>query len=436
MSGPAETATFQSTAMTRRRWIELGALGSLAGIFLTIPLYAPQGVDYFAVAFFLLGSLLIDERDIQAADWTGRRPFVFASAALILAIPFVSGACSVNGFKAQVASGVYMAAAPPALYLVASRARFHLVGPRGVKRLILAGIFLGLIPATIYGLVRVATVGAPFSRFDLPAQGANIEAVYLSCMAAITLHLTADLDRRSRFAAYGAVCALAILGLLTASRTILVSMALVLAIYMLAIHRRKVLFREISTVSGVIAVLVAAASFVFRSGLTRLFQPDQLGFFDGRLQTWADGWTLFQRYPLCGIGHRAFHNPLLNPLYVEWDKLGIAYTFYYHAHNIFLNTLAEGGLILGVLLLILIAAAIYGCYALLKNDPASQFRADLRHASGNIPRRGPFRRHDRPPGDLPACRVPGIGHERYLERCAAQSQPGPGAGFSAALARQ
>ena len=49
----------------------------------------------------------------------------------ILAIPFISGACSANGFKAQVGSGVYIAAAPPALFLVASKARFHLVGPRG-----------------------------------------------------------------------------------------------------------------------------------------------------------------------------------------------------------------------------------------------------------------------------------------------------------------
>ena len=355
--------------MSRRQWVELGALGSLAGIFAALPVYSPQGVDFFAVAFFLLGSLLIDERDIETADWTGRRPFVFLCAALILGIPFVSGAFSANGFKAQIGTSLYVTAAPPALFLVASKARFHLVRPRAIGNLILAGVFIGLIPGTIWGFIDS---GAPFAPFFLPAQRwVNIASVYLSCMSAITLYLMADLDRRLRILGYIAVLVVCVLGLLTASRTFIVSEIILFGIYVLAIRRNKVLLKEIVAIVAMIIPLLAASYFIFHGSLTRLLQKQPFGFFDGRLQTWAEGWELFRRYPLFGIGPHTFY--ALNPLYKEWDRLGVDYIAYGSAHNIFLNTLAEGGLTVGVLLVVLIAAAINGCYVTLKNDPASRF---------------------------------------------------------------
>ena len=357
--------------MTRHQWIEVAALGSLAGIFFILPIYAPQGVDFFAVAFFLLGSLLIEQRDIDVADWTGRRPFVFACAALILAIPFVSATCSANGFKAQVGSGVYLAAAPAALFLVASRARFHLVGRDAIGRLLLVAIFAGLIPATIYGLLVTAT---PPARFYLPGQPAlNIASVYFSGMSAITLNLTADLPRRGRILGYFAVCALLVLGLLTASRTFIVSTAVILGVYVFTIRHRKTLLREMAAIVGITLSMLAASFFAFRGSLARLFERHEFGFFDGRLQTWSDGWTLFRRYPLCGIGPSTFYNVSLNPLYVERTQAGIPFMPFYHAHNVFLNTLAEGGLIVGVLLIVMIAAAIYGCVKVLRAEPKSPF---------------------------------------------------------------
>ena len=362
---------FSSEAMTHRRRIEIATLGSLAGIFVILPVYAPQGVDVFAVAFFLLGSLLIDKSDIEASDWTGRRPFVFACAALILAIPFVSGACSANGFKAEVGSGVYIAAAPAALFLVASRARFHLVGPEAIGRLILAAIFAGLIPATIYGLMVTAT---PPARFYLPGQPAlNIAAVYMSCMSVITLNLTANLGRRLRMVGYVAVLALLMLGLLTASRTFIVSTAVILAVYVFTMRHRKTLLREMMALIGIVLAFTAASLFAFRGSLARLFESQQYGFFDGRLQTWSDGLELFRRYPLCGIGPHTFFNVALNPLYVERAQKGIPFDAFYHAHNVYLNTLAEGGVILGVLLVVMIAAAIYGCTTILRANPENPF---------------------------------------------------------------
>lgn len=357
--------------MTIHRWIEIGALGSLAGIFAIIPIYAPQGVDFFAVAFFLLGSLLIDEHDIDTADWTGKRPFVFACTALILAIPFVSGACSYNGFKSQIGSGVYDAAAPPALFLVASKARFHLVGPNAVQRLILAGIFAGLIPAAIYALI---TTGTPVSSFFLPGQPAeNIVAVYLSGISAITLVLTAAINQRPRVLGYVAVFALCTLGLMTASRTFLVGIVVVFGVHLLMIGHRKERLLEFISLTAAVAVIVAASFFAFHGSLARLFARQPWGFFHGRLQTWWDGLELFRRYPLCGIGPHTFYDVSLNPLYIEWTQKGIKFNRFFHAHNIVLNTLAEGGLILGVLLLVLIAAAAYGCYKVLTDNPKNQF---------------------------------------------------------------
>ena len=357
--------------MTLHRWIERAALGSLAGIFFILPVYAPQGVDFFAVAFFLLGSLLIDRQDIEAADWTGRRPFVFACSAVILALPLLAGSCSANGFRAQVGSGVYMAVAPAALFLVASKARFHLVGAEGTRRLILMAIFVGLIPATIYALAVTAT---PPARFYLPGQPAlNIASVYLSGMSVITLYLTADRGRRVRIAGYVAVCALLVLGLLTASRTFIVSTALVLGVYAFTMRHRREVLHEIAAVSGVVVAFLAASLFAFRGSLARLFEQHHYGFFDGRLQTWADGWELFRRYPVCGIGPHTFYNVSLNPLYVERVQNGVDFVPFYHAHNIVLNTLAEGGLIVGALLLVMIAAAIYGCVAILRREPGNPF---------------------------------------------------------------
>ncbi len=356
--------------MGLHRWIEIAALGSLAGIFAFTPIHDPQAVDAFAVPFFLFGSLLIDAHDIEASDWTGHRPFVFGCAALILAIPFVAGACSANSFNAQVGSGVYIAAAPPALFLVASKARFRLVGPRSMRRLILAGIFAGLIPATVYALL---TTGAPPKRFSLPGQPAfNIAAAYLSCITAITLNLTVDLGRRVRVLGYVTILALLALGLLTASRTFLVSMVIVFGAYWLTIRRDKALWRAASVVMGAVVAIAAASFFVFRSGLTRLFTSSS-DFFDGRLQSWADGWEIFRRYPLCGIGPNTFYDTQLNPLYRELSLRGTKFHAYYHAHNIFLNTLAEGGLVVFLLLLVLIAAATYGCYVILKDNSANPF---------------------------------------------------------------
>ena len=357
--------------MNLHRWIEIGALGSLAGIFAIIPVHAPQGVDFFAVAFFLLGSLLIDQRDIDAAGWAGRRPFVFACTALILAIPFGSGVCSVNGFNAQIGSGVYIVSAPCALFLIAAKARFHLVGPEGIKRLILVGIFGGLIPATIFALF---TISRPPSEFFLPGQPAtNIVAIYISCIIAIVLNLTTDFGRRARILGYVAVLALFVLGWLTASRTFLVSMFVVVALYAFQTRHNKVLRQELLSLAvGGVALLVAAAV-TYRSALMRIFYHQPSDFFDGRLQTWADGLELFRRYPVCGIGWSTFYNTSLNPLYLERIHRHIKFKVYYHAHDIYLNVLAEGGVMLGVLLLVLIAAAVYGCYTIFKRDPHSRF---------------------------------------------------------------
>ncbi len=354
-----------------RRWLEIGAIGSLAGMFAIIPIYSPQGIDFFAVAFFLLGSLLIEQRDIDVAGWTERRPFVFACTAFVLLVPFVGGVCSLNGFKSEIGTGVYMVAAPPALFLAASRARFYLVRPDDVGRLLLAGVFVGLVPATIYGLI---VSGAPAERFFLPGQPAlNFTAVYLGVVCTITLQLTADLGRRARAIGYVAVLALLFLGLLTASRTFIVTAALGLFFYAISVRRRKVMRREMAVVAGAVAAVLAASLFAFRNGLSRFFEQQPLGFFDGRLRPWADGLELFRRYPLCGIGPHTFMNQQLNPIYAERDHLGISYIPYYGAHSAYLNTLAEGGVILGALLLILIAAAVRGCYVDLKNYPRNQF---------------------------------------------------------------
>ena len=214
----------------------------------------------------------------------------------------------------------------------------------------------------------------PIGRFVLPGQPAvNVVAIYLSGVAAITLALTADAGRRARILGYVTVLILLVLGLLTESRTFLVSTALVLGIHCVMVRRQKPLLKEMLIVAGLVGAILAATFFAFGGSLARLFERQPLGFFDGRLQTWADGLELFRRYPMCGIGPGTFYDTTLNPLYAERINLGIDFITFYHAHNIFLNILAGGGVILGILLLILISAAIYGCYVILKADPQDRF---------------------------------------------------------------
>ena len=130
----------------------------------------------------------------------------------------------------------------------------------------------------------------------------NVVALYLSGVAAITLALTADLGKLARVLGYITVLVLLVLGLLTESRTFLVSTALVLGIHCVMIRHRKPLLKEMIVVAGSTVAILAASFLAFGGSLARLFERQPLGFFDGRLQAWVDGLELFRRYPVCGIG--------------------------------------------------------------------------------------------------------------------------------------
>ena len=364
---------WDTTVARHRRSIEIGALGSLAGLFAILSIWDPQGIDFFAVFFFLLGSLLIDRRDIENAGWMGRRPFVFACAIVIIAMSFLSGACSANGFRSQIGTGVYIAAAAPALFLVTSKARFQLIGRQGISRLILASLFIGFVPAALYVLVFVggATHEEYFYLFGQPAM--NIAAVFMSCIMAILLLNLVDAHRWIRIFGYVVVLVIFFLGLKTGSRTFLVSSSIVLVGYFLVIRREHALRRELYAIVAAIALIGVFSAALFRSSVARLWQYMSIDVSDGRLGSWSDAIELFRRYPVCGIGPHTFYNEALNPLYIERIQHGIQFTPNYTAHNIYLNTLAEGGLILGVLLLALVLAAAYGCVSLLKAEHNNRF---------------------------------------------------------------
>ena len=77
---------------------------------------------------------------------------------------------------------------------------------------------------------------------------------------------------------------------------------------------------------------------------------------------------------LCS-GSAPIRSTIRRSIRYTWRRIheGIKFYPFYHAHNIFLNTLAEGGIFVGILLLVLVAAAFYGCYAILKQDPEDPF---------------------------------------------------------------
>ena len=98
----------------------------------------------------------------------------------------------------------------------------------------------------------------------------------------------------------------------------------------------------------------------------------------GRPVIWHDTWRMASDFPLTGVGAGAFERAML--VYQEGSRL----FFFNHAHNEYLQLLAEGGLLIAVPAAIAVLAAI----VLMREIAGRRSHADLL---------GPRRRQLRPP---------------------------------------
>jgi O-antigen ligase len=126
--------------------------------------------------------------------------------------------------------------------------------------------------------------------------------------------------------------------------------------------------RRVAWMVGGLAALVVIASAYANLGqlLLRLQETTEQGTW-GRPAIWRDTWRMASAFPLTGVGAGAFQHGML--AYQQGSRL----FFFNHAHNEYLQIVAEGGLLIAVpaALAVLIAAVLMTRY--LRADRTAMF---------------------------------------------------------------
>ena len=204
-----------------------------------------------------------------------------------------------------------------------------------------------------YLIARVSSTLAEHGRVGIESL-ADSRTVWLTATVCLMLGaLLASLSRSGLFGGTAAACIFAIV----ASRRVSGS-------------------RMALSLVGV-GVLIAAASFYVNvSALTERISntlPSNLG---GRLTVWHETWPMARDFPLTGIGVGAFEHAML--VYQQSTRL----IFFNHAHDEYLQLLVEGGWLLTVPALLVVAAALWAIIGRLRSDRTPIFWIRLGAVSG------------------------------------------------------
>jgi O-antigen ligase len=132
----------------------------------------------------------------------------------------------------------------------------------------------------------------------------------------------------------------AILASLSRSGVISMAIALALLIFLARTHLDRARLALLAAAVGVL--LAAAGTYVNLPALmTRMNEawPSGLG---GRLAVWRDTWPMVREFAAAGVGVGAYERAML--VYQQSNRL----LFFNHAHNEFLQIVAEGGVLMGL----------------------------------------------------------------------------------------
>ena len=126
--------------------------------------------------------------------------------------------------------------------------------------------------------------------------------------------------------------------------------------------------RAAASVAASVAALVAIASMYANLGAlaVRMQETTELGEW-GRRVIWRDTAAMIRDFPLTGVGAGAFKRGML--VYQE----GSRQFFFNHAHNEYLQLVAEGGVLLAVPAALAIVAAVAAIAARLRADYSAMF---------------------------------------------------------------
>ena len=160
------------------------------------------------------------------------------------------------------------------------------------------------------------------------------------------------------------------------SRSGVLSLAIAL-IGFIILARTRLGGTRLSLLAGAVGVLlIAGATYVnLPALLTRLHEawPSGLG---GRLAVWRDTWPIVRDFAATGVGVGAYAQAML--VYQQTNRL----LFFNHAHNEFLQIVAEGGVLLGIAAALVLMIAANRTAAMLRADRSSVFWARAGAACG------------------------------------------------------
>ena len=292
-----------------------------------------SGHLFFVVCFFAL--ILFDA---SATRIRARLTLLLAMLAII-ATTIGSVACSLGGFYQSTWFFLQKYIYPIALFLILANAQLKYLNETIVTIVVIVGMIVGVCgaaPAAVYAS-HVSSKPLYF-----PGVGSiNHSAAYI-CFAMAALFVAASHLRKEPIPllSYTMSAAFFMVGFLTRSRGFILSIAWVAGAYLFLLRGKRALLPEPVLVAGGLVIAFAIAALAFGDAFSGMWRPGD--FFHGRLEIWRDALTLFSRYPTCGIGLGKFRDTSFNPVYRERGSG----EFFHHGHNIFLNSLAEGGLLL------------------------------------------------------------------------------------------
>jgi len=162
------------------------------------------------------------------------------------------------------------------------------------------------------------------------------------------------------------------------SRSGVLSLAIALASFMMLARTRLGRARLTLLAAGVGLLLVAAGTYVNLPALvTRINEawPSGLG---GRLAVWAETWPIVRDFAVTGVGVGAYERAML--VYQQSNRL----LFFNHAHNEFLQLVAEGGVPLGIGAAVVLVTAARAVIANLRTDRSAVFWARAGAACGML----------------------------------------------------
>jgi O-antigen ligase len=248
-----------------------------------------------------------------------------------------------------------------------------------VERIILAAGW-SLLPAVSYGIYQMliggrgpvydllsgksepgdlATewTGRPFSTFGHP----NVFGFYCAIVSAMLFSLIARSENGLRRKTAAGLSFLGIIGLLSSnSRGAWMGLAAAVAVLTLMGYlRARYLLIGTALVVAILYVLNALNLAAFSHASE--FGDETIG---TRIQLWRGGFLMFFNYPLIGIGWMNFASRI--SAFIDWRELPTD-----HAHNIYLSTLAETGLIGFILLFAPIAIVFRRSAKSCRSDTAS-----------------------------------------------------------------